>query len=90
MQGQNPVLAANPFGSTVPVNPQSFGAKYQTKREVYRFLAAEVKAYLGAFETMTAWHLRDLEAGDKTIIEAKEIKHINIPNYEGLTIKAML
>ena len=62
----------------------------RSKREVYRFLACEVKAYLGAFETMTAWHLRDLESGDKTIIEAKDIKHITIPNYEGLTVKAML
>ena len=62
----------------------------RSKREVYRFLAGEVKAYLGEIETMTAWHLRDLESGDKTIIEAKNIRHISIPNYEGLTIKAML
>ena len=62
----------------------------RSKREVYRFLGSEVKAYLGAFETMTTWHLRDLESGDKTIIMSKDVKHITVPFYEGLDIKKML
>ena len=62
----------------------------KSKREVYRFLTTEVKAYLGEYGTMTVWHLRDLEAGDKTLIMADEVKHISVPNYEGLTIDKML
>ena len=62
----------------------------KSKREVYRFLASEVKAYLGAFETMTVWHLRDIEAGDRTLILSKDIKHISVPNFKDLTIEKMV
>ena len=67
-----------------------FGAKFKSKREVYRFLAAEVKAYLPAFETITVWHLRDLSAGKKRILKCDKIKHISIPQFEGLSIEKML
>ena len=42
-----------------------FGAKTRSKREIYRFLQSEVHAYLGEYQTMTVWHLRDLVAGDR-------------------------
>ena len=81
MQGQNQQIAANPFGSTVPVNPQSFGAKYQTKREVYRFLSHDCGCFLSSYETMTVFHLRDLMAGERKRIRAENVKVIQVPHF---------
>ena len=50
-----------------------------SKKEIYRFLSSEVKAYLDSFETMTIWHLRDLASGERKIIKSKDAKHITIP-----------
>ena len=55
--------------------------------EVYRFLSSEVRAYLPSYETVTIWHLRDLAMGVKTIINCDNIKVIDIPQFEGLTIQ---
>ena len=55
--------------------------------EVYRFLSSEVRAYLPSYETVTIWHLRDLAMGVKTIINCDDIKVIDIPQFEGLTIQ---
>ena len=74
----------------VQISAKEIGAKFKSKREIFRFLTAEVKAYLGEFETMTVWHLRDISAGDKAIIMADQVKHINIPNYTGLKIEKMI
>ena len=72
------------------VPAKEIGSKMQSKREVYRFLSSEVKAYLGAFETMTIWHLRDIESGDKSLLLSKDVKHISVPNYKDLTIEKMV
>ena len=45
-----------------------FAAKFKSKREVYRFLSSEVKAYLPSYETVTIWHLRDLASGKKRLL----------------------
>ena len=37
------------------ISAREFAAKFQSKREVYRFLASEVKAYLDCYEAMTVW-----------------------------------
>ena len=58
--------------------------------KVYRFLQAEVKAYLSTYESMTIYHLRDMAAGQRRILKAKDIKVIQVPHYEGLAIKHML
>ena len=39
------------------INAQEFAAKFNSKREVYRFLASEVKAYLPSYETVTIYHV---------------------------------
>ena len=39
---------------------------------------------------MTMWHLRDLAAGKKKLIKGTNVKHLNIPQYEHLTIEAFL
>ena len=74
----------------VEISAKDIGAKFRSKREIFRFLTAEVKAYLGDFETMTIWHLRDIAAGDKVMIKADNVKFINVPNYTGLKIEKMI
>ena len=39
---------------------------------------------------MTVWHMRDLVSGEKRLIMQNQVKHIVVPNYEGLTIEKML
>ena len=72
------------------ISAKEVGAKFRSKREIYRFLTAECKCYLGDFETMTIWHLRDLAAGDRQIILSSAVKFISIPNYTGLKIEKMV
>ena len=72
------------------VSAQSFGAKYAGKREVYRFLTHDVGAYLSSYETMTIWHMKDLVNGMRKMLKAKEVKHVTIPQFEGLAIKDLL
>ena len=79
----------NPFAHTVPVNAKSFGAKYRTKREVYRFLTHDCGAYLSSYETMTIFHLKDLMAGKRRRIKAVDVKVITVPHFKGLKVEAM-
>lgn len=72
------------------VSAQSFGAKYAGKREVYRFLTHDVGAYLSSYETMTIWHMKDLVNGMRKMLKAKEVKHVTVPQFEGLAIKDLL
>ena len=39
---------------------------------------------------MTIFHLRDLAANKKQRIKCTEVKHINVPQFEGLSIDDML
>ena len=55
--------------------------------EVHRFLSSEVRAYLPSYETVTVWHLRDLAMGVKQIINCDNVKVIDVPQFEGLTIQ---
>jgi len=76
LQNLNQPPPQNPFGLTVPVNANSFGAKYQSKREVYRFLSHDCGAYVSSYESMTIFHLRDLIAGRRKRIKAVDVKVI--------------
>ena len=60
MSGDNNMQINSSLVEKHEVPAKEIGSKMQSKREVYRFLSSEVKAYLGAFETMTVWHLRDI------------------------------
>jgi len=71
----------------VKVTAKDFAAKMRNKQEVYHFLTHEVGAYLSSYDTMTVWHMRDLVSGKRRRIKAKEIKHLNVPQYEGLKIE---
>ena len=37
------------------ISAAEFAAKFQSKREVFRFLSCDVKAYLDNFDAMTIW-----------------------------------
>ena len=79
----------NPFGLTVPVNPSSFGAKYQSKREVYRFLTHDCGLFLSSYESMTIFHLRDLMGTTRKRIKAADVKVITVPQFKGLKLETM-
>ena len=36
---------------------------------------------------VTIWHMRDLVSGKRKRLNAKNIKHLNVPQYEGLKIE---
>ena len=63
-----------PGSGKTNITTQAFTAKYQSKPEVYRFLATEVGAYLSSYNTVTVWHLRDICAGKRRIIYSKDVK----------------
>ena len=88
MEGNQPINI-NQMPQKVKVSAAAFGAKMQSKREVYRFLTAECGAYVSSYDTMTIWHLKELASGARKRINASEIKHINITQFEGLNIEAM-
>jgi hypothetical protein len=74
----------------VAISAAEFGAKASSKREVYRFLTHDCGAYLSSYETMTIFHMRDLAAGKRKRINAKDAKVITVPHFEGLTSEKML
>ena len=58
--------------------------------KIYRFLSAEVRAYLSSYDTMTIYHLRDLANGKRKIINCENVRVYQVPQYEGLSIADML
>ena len=72
------------------VTSTEFSSRFSSKIECFRFLSSECKIYLPKPEHVTIWHLRDLAAGAKQYVKADHVKHIAIPQYEGLTINDML
>jgi hypothetical protein len=74
----------------VSVDAAQFGSKFQSKREVYRFLTHDCGAYLPSYATVTIFHMRDIVAGKRTRLEEARIKTINIPQFEGLTVEKFL
>ena len=69
------------------ITAKDFASKMRNKQEVYHFLTHEVGAYLPSYDTVTVWHMRDLVSGKRLRIKAKEIKHLNVPQYEDLKIE---
>ena len=48
-----------------------------------------MNVFLPPFENVTVWHLRDIQSGAKKRIKSADVKHINVPQFEGLSIKDM-
>ena len=91
MESQNQQINSNQNeGQNTSINAASFGAKYATKREVYRFLSSEARIYLPSYETVTIFHMRDLVADRRRLIKLDDVKVINVPYFEGLSIEKML
>ena len=67
-----------------------FSTKYGGKPECYRFLSFDVGAYLPPYNDVTVWHLRDLALGSRRLLKADNVKTIQIPQFEGLSIENML
>ena len=73
-QQQQPILQQEEAKDQVTVNSKAFGAKFQSKREIYRFLTHDCGAYLSSYQTMTIWHMRDLVSGARSRIKEKDVK----------------
>ena len=78
------------LGQKVRIDAAAFGAKFQSKGEVFRFLTHDCGTYLPSYENVTVFHMRDLVAGKKIRIKAADVKHITVPHFEGLKIQTML
>ena len=74
----------------VSVDAATFGAKYQSKREVFRFLTHDCGCFLPSYESCTIFHMRDIAGGKRRRLKAKIVKQIFVPNFERLTIDTML
>ena len=72
------------------VNAAAFASKFQSKREIWRFLSSEVGAYLASYPTMNIYHLKEIAAGKRKMILCTEIKHLSVPFFEGLKVEAMI
>ena len=72
------------------INAASFGAKYSSKREVYRFVVSEAGIYLPPYEAVTVFHIRDIVSGKRRAIKQADVRVINVPFFEGLSIATML
>ena len=79
-------------------------AKYSTKLELYRFLAARNNVYLPHHKHVTIWFLKDVLSGKKmrkcshdiisqliflADIDGNAVKTLNVPYYEYLTVARM-
>ena len=53
-------------------------------------MSSDVEAYLPSYETVTVWHLRDLCSFRRKIIKCDDVKVIQLPHYEGLSIEEIL
>ena len=75
---------------SVKITTAEFAAKFNSKTEVYRFLASEVKAYLPSIDCVTIYFLKDIASGDRKFIKSDFVKHLSVPHFEGLTVEAFL
>ena len=72
------------------ITAMQFSAKYRSKNEIFRFLSSECEVYFSSYATVTIFHLKDICAGKRRIIKAKDVKYINVPQFDGLSTEDML
>jgi hypothetical protein len=58
---------ANQIVGPQNVIASSFGSKFSSKGEIWRFLATEAGLYLPSYDTVTIWHLKDIASGAKKV-----------------------
>ena len=72
------------------VTAKEFAAKFATKRDVWRFLNGECEWYVPREETVTIWHLKELSRGERTHIKRNNMRTVDLPYYDGLTMEDLL
>jgi hypothetical protein len=86
----NSEMEGAPVNQLVRVPVSQVAAKMSTKKEVFDFLTRECDAYCPDKNTVTIWHLRDCANGTKRFVNASEIKHLYVPQYESLTVEKII
>ena len=86
MEGQEHINSS--AKAKVRITAKNFAAKMRNKQEVYHFLTHEAGAYLSSYDTMTVWHMKDLVSGKRRRIKGTDVKHLNVPQYEGLKVES--
>ena len=61
------------------ISSKEFSAKYNSKREIYNFLATDVGVYLPNFDCVTIYFLKELMSGKKKTLSTSQIRTIHIP-----------
>ena len=85
-----PGNANQPQPGLKKLTAKELAAKMRSKREVYRFMASEVRCYLPSYDTVTIFHLKDLACGRRKIINSKDVQVYQVPQFEGLSVDEML
>ena len=81
MQPVGPALQAANVGAQqmAQVSSKEFSAKYNSKREIYNFLAADAGVYQPPYDNVTIYFLKELMGGKKKMLNTKRIRTIHIP-----------
>ena len=82
---QRPVSNQHQIASR-QITAAAFAAKYSSKVEVYRFLSTDCGIYLPHRDCTTIWFLRGLADGSRTRIKCTEVKLLNVPYFQGLSV----
>ena len=53
-------------------------------------MTSDAGVYLSSYQTMTVFLMRDLVAGRRRLLRAADVKYINVPQFDGLSIEDML
>ena len=64
---------------TTKVSAKAFKAKYNSKKEIYNFLACDVGVYLPHADNVTIYFLKEIMAGKKKKLSGDMIRTIMIP-----------
>ena len=76
---KRPANANQPQPGLQKLTAKELAAKMRSKREVYRFMASEVRCYLPSYDTVTIFHLKDLACGSRKIIYSKDVLIYQVP-----------
>jgi hypothetical protein len=72
------------------VTTAEFAAKFNTKREIFRWLTHDLGIFVPPYDVVTVWHLRDLAAHKRRRIKSKDVEIAEVPFFEGLTVPNMI
>jgi hypothetical protein len=72
------------------ITAAEFAAKFNTKREIYRWVTHDLGLFVPPYDVVTVWHLKDLAACKRSRIRNKDIDRAEVPYFEGLTVPNMI